>query len=363
MILKEFIDLDLVFSRAGIAADNRCNQEGHIKVLHQRGADELTPMLGHAAGIVRFILFKVLRKFLHGEFRIQNYRNSVEQRQMHADHHAVDDERRQFVVPDVLAFNGESDISVAPSHVVGDLIGDHNALRQAGGTAGVDDDAAGIFLIIGLDIRSAFTGSNKIIIKHNAVAILDFRMILTGLEVISKTDCRGHGIADLYNHDFFNRGIHDGFLNQRVVQIQSDENLRIDLMDVVLERFHIRAGIDEVHGSTDLVGTIEGVYDFRHIHQAYHDIVIFLDAGSSQGTGGLIDVLEHLAEGSLLAEIVQCDLIRVVFVDIMDKLIHGKTLWRLRTDWGIIHKVFLPGHIVHRFLWKVFIKFFPWPIN
>ena len=129
------------------------------------------------------------------------------------------------------------------------------------------------------------------------------------------------------------------------------------------ERFHIRAGIDEVHGSTDLVGTIEGVYDFRHIHQTDHDIVILLDAGSGQRTGGLINVLEHLAEGGLLAEIVQRDLIRVVFVDIMDKLIHGKTLWRLRTDRGIIHKVFLPGHIVHRFLWKVFIEFFPWPID
>ena len=134
-------------------------------------------------------------------------------------------------------------------------------------------------------------------------------------------------------------------------------------MNVVLQCFHVRAGIDKVYASADFIGTIEGIYDLRHIHQTDHDTVILLNAGSSQCPGRLINVLEHLTEGDFLVEIIQRDLIRIVFVDIIDELIHGKTLWRLRTNCGVIHKVFLPGHIIYRFVLNaVLIEFFPRPV-
>ena len=80
--------------------------------------------------------------------------------------------------------------------------------------------------------------------------------------------------------------------DERIVEVESDEDFRVDLVDVVLQGHDVRTGVDQVDGRTDLVGAIERVDDFRHVDKADHNIVIFLDTGSSQRTGALVDVVE-----------------------------------------------------------------------
>ncbi len=249
-------------------------------------------MLSDTTGIVRFILLEVLGEFLDRELGVQDNGDTVEQRQMHADQHTVDDERRQLVVPDVLAFDRETDVAVAPGHVVRDLVGDHDTLRQAGRTTGMNDDAAGIFLEIGFDVGSAFAGGDEVFVFQSAVIVLDLRVLSAGLELVAQADGGRHGVVDSDDDDFFDAGADNSLFDERIVEVESDEDFRVDLVDVVLQGHDVRTGVDQVDGRTDLVGAIERVDDFRHVDKADHNIVIFLDTGSSQRTGALVDVVE-----------------------------------------------------------------------
>ena len=361
--LEELVDLDLVFPRACVAADDRRDEEGHVEVFHQRGTDELTPVLGDTTGIVRFILLEVLGELLDRELGVQDNGDTVEQRQMHADHHTVDDERGQLVVPDVLAFDRETDVAVTPGHVVRDLVGNHDALRQTGRTAGVNDDTAGIFFEVGLDVGSAFAGGDEVIVFQSLLIVFDLRMLSAGLELIAQADGGRHGVVDPDDDDFFDAGADDSLFDQRVVEVEGDEDLRFDLVDVVLQSHNIRTGIDEVDGRTDLVGSVERIDDFRHVDETDHDIVIFLDAGGGQSTGTFVDVLEHLAKRGLLIEIVQRDLIGISFVDIVDQLIHRQSLRRFCANRIVVDKILFPGHVIRLVGDAILVKLFPGAID
>ena len=363
MGLEELVDLDLVFPRAGVAADDRSNEEGHVEVLHERRTDELTPVFGDAAGVVRFILLEVLGEFLDRELGVQNNGDTVEQRQVHADHHAVDDERGQLVVPDILPFDGESDVAVTPGHVVGDLVGDHDALRQTGRTAGVDDDAAGIFFKAFFHGRSAFSGGDEIFVGQDTVAVVDLRMLAAGLEFVTQADGSRHGIVDPDDDDLLNTGADNGLFDQRIVEVESNEDLRLYLVDVVLQGHDVRTGVNEVDGCADLVGTVERVNHFRHIDQTDHDIVILFDAGSSQGPTHLVDLTEHFGKGDFLVEIVQGDLVRIAFVDIVDQLIHSQSLRGLSANGRIVDQVFVPGHVIRFVGNAILIELFPGAVD
>ena len=114
----------------------------------------------------------------------------------------------------------------------------------------MNDDTAGIFFEVGFDVGSAFAGGDEVFVFQSLLIVLDLRMLSAGLELIAQADGGRHGVVDPDDDDFFDAGADDSLFDQRVVEVEGDEDLRFDLVDVVLQSHNIRTGIDEVDGRT-----------------------------------------------------------------------------------------------------------------
>ena len=78
----------------------------------------------------------------------------------------------------------------------------------------------------------------------------------------------------------------------------------------------------------------------------------------------VVTALKQFLEGGLLAEIVECNPVRIIFIAVVNELIHSQALRRL-SDHGVrSSQILFPGHIVDRRVHKsCLIVFFPGAVN
>ena len=202
-------------------------------------------------------------------------------------------------------------------------VGQDDALRGAGGAAGIEDDRRVIRFAGDPVIVKAVAGETHELLPADDGGVLgDFPDLPALGQHITGPDRARESILDRGDDDVDHAGVGADVFEFVIELIQCDGGDRLGLVQVKLDLLLGGEGVNHVGHGADHVDGIEHEDGLRAVRHGNGDPVVFPDTDGFQRFGTAFDLAQHLAIGRRPAHEIKGDIVRVLFGNLSDFVNH-----------------------------------------
>ncbi len=299
VLFQPLVDFTLQRDRDGVASGEHTHEVGDVGVLHVFGLDEHLEEGRDAGDEVRMELLHGLRIALRIDGRDEDIAAAVDEDGVDADAETETVEDRHSCQEPQVAEEVEVDRHrTLECERVEVLVGEQDALRSAGGTAGVQDDG-GAALLIRYERRGLALAGLHVVFPGRA---LPLQRVLRELAALGRPEADVQRELEVVLHagdddvdrtvDFFGRG--EDFI---VEEVRNEDCFTFGQGQVVDDLLFRRQRVDQRDRDTDAVEGIQRFDGLRDVRHAKGDCIAFLHAVCFECRGDHQDVLMHLVKG------------------------------------------------------------------
>ena len=191
----------------------------------------------------------------------------------------------------------------------------HDALGRARGAAGVDHHA-GVAGVVGLRGGAlALAALQELLPVQN----VGFVLVLIGVgHLVADAERERQGVGRGEDDHTLHMGALGGLTAALVHHVQADEQVRVHFLNVIADALDAVAGVHQVQGGTNEVGSVERVDDLRGHHADHGDDIALFDADTAERGCRLFHIDDEVRIGELAAVIIQGRLAQAVLVLLAD---------------------------------------------
>ena len=299
----------------GVTTGAEGENEGQVKVLHLLAIDEDLVEGGGGDHMLGLVLLDVLAHLEGQELGNEGQLQAEGQGHVDAAHQAVGGEDGHNAQEALAALFDDAGVNEVEGNRIHAVVGQHNALGEAGGAARVGDGRDGVTLVGGLD-GDAVLGALDEGVPADDAALTEGNGIpackLHG-ELLHGRKRGGSRLDD----DVLLVDLRQDLRDLGIGDINGQQDGRAGVQHHAGDALNVHAGVDGVNGRSDLVQCIQGNNGLRRGSREQGDGVSLLNTESGKGVCALIDAVYELLNSDDGSVVVDRCVVQTIFIHML----------------------------------------------